>query len=370
MKNISTTKRRNERGMSLVELMISLALGLFLVAGALQIFAGNRVTYKFNEGLSRIQENARFALNHLTFNARMAGYLGCLPDVAVFNNLNTPDPFRDDLRNGLRGHDANGTATGQTYSAASSYPSPGSDPNAWTPALPAQLAGRVIPGSDVLIVRKVAGDAVPMIAPFTSGAQMFVDPVNNFQEGDVLVATDCAKASIFQVTNVNNNSGKTNLVHSSGGGYAPGNAVSSWGSEQAYGLGAEIAELRTYAFYIGQGADQRPSLFQLRLQRLNSTTTAFVPEELVQGVESMQVRYGIDTDNDDAADTWVSADATADWLRVLSVELSLLVRAPDEYGTETDTVVYELGGVRFNPVDDRRLREVFSSTVGLRNRLP
>ena len=51
-------------------------------------------------------------------------------------------------------------------------------------------------------------------------------------------------------------------------------------------------------------------------------------------------------------------------------EITLLARADDEYGTETDTGVYTLIDTQFNPVDDRRLRQVFSTSVGLRNRLP
>jgi type IV pilus assembly protein PilW len=62
--------------------------------------------------------------------------------------------------------------------------------------------------------------------------------------------------------------------------------------------------------------------------------------------------------------------AAADWANVLSAEITLLARAAEEYGTETDTTVYDTGGVRFDPVNDRRLRHVFTTTVGLRNRLP
>ena len=55
---------------------------------------------------------------------------------------------------------------------------------------------------------------------------------------------------------------------------------------------------------------------------------------------------------------------------MLSIEITLLARSNDEYGTEVDTAVYNLAGTQFNPADDRRLRQVFSTTIGLRNRLP
>jgi len=128
--------------------------------------------------------------------------------------------------------------------------------------------------------------------------------------------------------------------------------------------------LQAHAFFVGRGSNNRPSLFQLRLQWQSATSSGFVPEELVAGVDTMQVRYGIDTDNSGAPNNWVSADGVADWANVLSAEITLLARADDEYGTDVDSVVYTLVDTQFDPVDDRRLRQVFSTSVGVRNRLP
>lgn len=358
-----------QAGVTLVELMVSLLLGLLLTAGIVQVFAGNRVTYAFNDGLSRIQENARFSLDHLAYNARMAGYSGCLSDVVIYNNLAAPDTFRDDIRNGLVGLDANGTGVGESFSADSIYPAPSGNAADWTPSLPAELVNRVIPGSDVLIVRSVAGDAHSLVTPFSDSAQIFVADPHDFVVGEILVVTDCQKASIFQLTNVTGTGFGVNLVHSNAS-FTPGNNGPTWGPEQSYGLGAEVARLRNYAFYIGRGANGRPALFQLRLQRLSGTASGFSPEELVEGIDTMQVRYGEDTDGDGGINSWTSADAVSNWSDVLSVEVTLLSRAPDEYGAEVDTAVYNVGGMQFNPVDDRRLRHVFSTSVGVRNRLP
>lgn len=367
---LATAVARRQRGVSLIELMISLLLSLLLIAGMVTVFGNNRVTYEFNQGLSRIQENARFSLDHIAYNARMAGYQGCLSDVAVYNNLDAPNNFRDDIENGVQGHNANGTAEGQAFVAAASNPAPSGNAGAWTPALPAELTNRVIPGSDVLIVRSVAGSAHPLVTPFSDSSQLFVAGPHDFLNGEILVVTDCQKASIFQLTNSTAVGFGVNLVHSNSGTYVPGNVSPTWGPEQSYGLGSEVARLQTYAFYVGQGGSGRPALFQLRLQPLSGTSSGFLPEELVEGVETMQVRYGIDADSDGAIDNWATADAVADWTRVLSAEVNLLARATDEYGPETDTAVYNVAGTQFNPVDDRRLRQVFSTSIGVRNRLP
>ncbi|MEX2496948.1 MAG: PilW family protein [Woeseia sp.] len=365
-----SSARSRQQGVTLVELMVSLLLGLLLTAGIIQVFAGNRITYAFNEGFSRIQENARFSLDHMAYNARMAGYSGCLSDVVVYNNLDAPDSFRDDIDNGLTGFNANGTGVGENYAAGATDPAPSSDVNAWTPSLPAQLANQVLPGSDVLVIRAIAGDSQELVSPYSDSSQLFVEDPKDFVEGEIMVVTDCQKASVFQLTNVTDTGFGVNLVHSNDGKYVPGNASPTWGSEQSYGLGAEVARLHTYAFYVGRGASNRPALFQLRLQLQSGTASGFVPEELVDGVETMQIRYGLDSDADGAINSWIAANAVADWKAIVAVELSLLTRAPEEYGAETDSAQYNLGGTQFDPVDDRRLRQVFSTTIGVRNRLP
>ena len=365
-----TQLRRRQRGVTLVELLIAMVLGLVLVGGTIQVFTGNRATYAFTDGLSRIQENARFALDQITYVSRMAGYKGCLADVAVFNNLTAANTLRDDIENGLVGHDANGTGTGEVYVATAKDPAPSADAALWTPALPTELTGLVIPGSDVLIVRSISGPANTMSAPFSSPTGLFVPNTHNYVAGEILVATDCQKASIFQLTGITAGAPLDQLGHTDNIGFAPGNAASAWGPDQAYGLGGEVARLQAHAFFVGRGSNNRPSLFQLRLQWQSATSSVFQAEELVAGVDTMQVRYGLDTDNSGAPNNWVSADGVADWANVLSAEITLLARADDEYGTDVDSVVYNLVDTQFDPVDDRRVRQVFSTSVGVRNRLP
>lgn len=352
--------KSRQRGVTLVELMISLLLGLLLTAGIIQVFVGNRVTYAFNDGLSRIQENARFSLDHIAYHTRLAGYKGCISDIAIYNNLETGTDidFAVDLDNGIQGHEADGAG-------------------GWSPALPSQLAalpsdgGHPIDDSDVLIVRGVSSNANALVSPFTNSASVFVSVPHDFVEGDLLVATDCQKASIFQVTSIS--ATNVTITHSNDNSFSPGNALPNWNSEQDYGLGAEVARLQTYAFYVGLDADNRPALYQLRLQ--GAETSSFVPEVLADAIDAMQVRYGVDSlGNDGAIDRWDTAaavNAADTWENVLSVEITLLARSTEEYGTERDTAAYDMGGgASFNAPNDRRLRQVFSTTIGLRNRLP
>ncbi|EXJ10344.1 PilW family protein [Nitrincola nitratireducens] len=62
------------RGFTLIELMISLAIGLIILSAVVYIFLSNSQTYRLNEAQSRVQENGRFALEYLTREVRQAGF--------------------------------------------------------------------------------------------------------------------------------------------------------------------------------------------------------------------------------------------------------------------------------------------------------
>lgn len=73
MNNIA---RNKQRGFSLIELMIALVLGLFIIGGVLSVFIGSSQTFNANEALSRVQENGRFAIELIAEDIRNSGYTG------------------------------------------------------------------------------------------------------------------------------------------------------------------------------------------------------------------------------------------------------------------------------------------------------
>lgn len=362
------TRRRfeHEAGVTLVELMIAMLLSLVLAGGIVQVYLGNRATYAFTEGLSRMQENGRYALDFVANEVRMAGYFGCLASVIVTDNLSAGTLLLGDATLGVQGFEADGTGTGDEFAATAVDPGAETNENQWTPALPAALDGFAVRGSDVLVVRR-AGAGLPLVSPFGNATALYPAQPDPFVDGQILLASDCQKATLFQVTN--DPASSTALEHDTGG-HVPGNAVGAWPAEQLYGLGAEVAPFEVVAYFVGPGASGTPSLFQSRL-RVAGTASGFdAPEELVDGVETLQVRYGQDENSDNMVDAWRTAAEVTDWAQIRAVELSLLVRAAEEYGSDFDTAEYALGGMTFDPVDDRRLRRAFTTVVAIRNRLP
>jgi type IV pilus assembly protein PilW len=97
-------------GLSLIELLVAIALGGLLMGGAISLFVNNRATYEVTNDMARLQENARFALQILTQDIRMAGYTGCLDEVSEVNDL--IGESTGDLANfsfGIEGYEQGGT---------------------------------------------------------------------------------------------------------------------------------------------------------------------------------------------------------------------------------------------------------------------
>lgn len=85
-KRFIQVNHRRQRGLSLIELMIAITLGLLLLAGITQIFLANKVTFNTTDSLSRLEENGRFAMEILAKHIRMAGY-------ADPSKTDVPPPF-------------------------------------------------------------------------------------------------------------------------------------------------------------------------------------------------------------------------------------------------------------------------------------
>ena len=80
---------KRAQGFSLIELMLALALGVVVTAGIVTLFVGNNQTYTLLNGQSRMQENARFAVDFISRSARAAGYFGCDPEAGkIYKTLN------------------------------------------------------------------------------------------------------------------------------------------------------------------------------------------------------------------------------------------------------------------------------------------
>jgi len=350
-----------QRGLTIVEIMVAMVIGLILTAGVVQVFMGSKTTYRVNEALGRLQEDGRFALEYLSRDVRMAGYSGCSRYGPVTNTLKNASNLAYNFEVGIQGYDNIGA----------------------TP--PADLTAANInakPGTDVIVIRR-NGDNPVRIVQNNNGAQLFADQTtietgacangttrySGLCEGDILMVSDCRKSRVFQAGNLTSTGSgvntTVNVTHPASG--SPGNDPSSWGGssrpeEEQFGDDAEIVKVVTYAYFVGTDNV---------LYRQDGATTPAVA--IAQGIEDMQVLYGVDTtpaDTNQSTDTYVAAGAVTDWENVVSVRLHLLLRTLENNIAETPQTYRYIGtDVAVADATDRFVRKEFTTLVALRNRL-
>ena len=376
----SRLARRRAQGLSLIELMVAMVLGLLLLGAVLQVYLSTKMTFVAQDQKSGVEETGRYALEFIARDVRMAGLTGCgsrtMPGttLSLRNYVNGAADFPWQFSVAVMGYEANTSAPGNTLTLAASDPAAG---GTWNAALPQALRDMnlAIPGSDVLLLGGIGAQTWPLVDPFSSGAQIFVQTGNDIAQGDVLFVTDCGQGIVFQATGVTQAGGKTNVIGSNAATVTPGNSsnIAEQGpSGGAFRQGAMVARATSIAYFIGRGSGGAPSLFRATLLAPdnNALARALRPEELVSGIESMQLLYGVDTDGDFGINSYQTAAGVANWEQVRTVQLALLARAPENSLAQDDTATYALAGTTVNPVDDLRQRRVFAMTISLRNRLP
>lgn len=368
---MKTQSKRQQVGVTLVELMVALMLGLLITGGLVQVFSANRVNYGFNEGLSRLQENGRFALDTLSHRIRLAGHFGCLRNVPVTDDLNMANHVAIDFSKGLEGFEAADTGVGDRLDGAKIDPNSSATATDWAPPLPRELLDKAIRGSDVLVVRNGSASAHALIPPFHSGRSLYAAATeDDYAAGDIVIVADCRRASVFRTAAVAAHGGGIRLDQTAHGRSDDRLAIGP--GHHAFSDGAELLRAEVRVYYVGRATGGgSTALFQQRLVTDSGTkTVALAPEELVGSVDAMQVLYGVDQARDGAVDRYVTADAVTDWNRVVAVRVSLLIGSPQQFGAEVADQSYDVNGTIFDVADNRRLRQVYTTTIALRNRLP
>ncbi len=356
-----------ERGFSLVELMVSMVVALVVMAAALRVFVGMNESFRLEDALSRLQENARYGFEALALDARQAGFTGCITTV---NNLLNPagtnyDPALYDVSRPLTGFEFAGTDNGDAYTVTTLDPN-GASRASWSDdtgtQLPAMLQNAVLPGTDVLFVKQASqrlGVTAQGNTP-ANAANITLTGASGIDQDTIVLISDCAGADLFQ-----NRAADKAATLSRGAGGNPGNVAPSNDLSHAYSPGAEIYVLSPTIYYVGMGAGGNPGLFRRRFLEGGAGET----QELIEGVENMQILYGEDTNDDRVADLYVAADGVGDWARVVSLKVGLLMRTPVDARIDPDTATYAILGTTVDPLDQRRVRRVVTWTLALRNRV-
>lgn len=360
MKKNTINIKRMQAGLSLIELMIALVLGLILTLGVTQVFLSTKQTSRLTNGLATVQENIRFAIQRLQDNVRGAGHAGCLigsPD----NQLDTSNAAYDPtIYSGpaVIGWEAKGTGVGDSITMSSFSTSGGTWSNGAGNSIPSALSGNVVANTDFLIVN--GSSEVNTTVDNINSHTFHHSPTSTLPKGAIVIAVagDCSGGEMFQQTD---NASVQNTTMSLGG-TTPGNTTNKF--SVSYDNNVKLYRYRSTAYYIGIGTDGNPGLFSKPLAGTAGTTV-----ELVDGVDNMQVLYGVTTNGVRSVDKYLTAAGVTDWNKVVSVRIALLTRNNDSVTDSAEAKKYNLLGTEVTTASDRFARLVGVSTIALRNRL-
>lgn len=320
--------RERIAGMTLIELMVALAIGAFLMIGAVTVFMQGRTTFRVNESMSRMQENARFALDTLEPDIRMAHYWGLTTRTAkILGRL----AVTEDETDPSLGPDTCGI--NWTVDLDRAIDGTNND-YAW-PACAA--GGGAQAGADSFVVRRVSED------PVVPAANTMHVQSARYEDSQVFIGATIPA------------------------GYLPPPA-------------SQTHRLIVNGYYISAAStndDVGNPIPSLRRKTL-ITGPAIEDQEILSGVEDMQVQFGIDTDaagtpERGSVDQYVNpGDPLLDTAEILAVRIWLRVRAERRENGFNDTTNYLYADQDFTPTgDDARFRRiVVSKTIYLRNARP
>lgn len=315
---------RNDSGFSLVELMVSVALGLIILTALFIIFIGNIRSRSEIEKANRQIENGRYAIQLLTDDLRLAGYFaefnpGVMPSPAALPNV--CDTGIADLRNNFMLHV-------QGYDNGSAAPNCIEDLKA---------------GTDIVAVRRTS-----TCAAGSAGCEE-IDGAPYFQSS-LCDSLNELENPVYLDHHFKLSVGSADLTLT----------MRNCTTKAAY------YRYRTHVYFIANNNEKGDGIPTLKRAELGKEFSV-VP--LVEGIEDLQFEYGLDKPAiDGAPDSYAASPASVDdWRSVVSVKIGLLARNTEKTQGYTDPKTYTLLSNAATSYADNYKRHAFQSTVRLHN---
>lgn len=327
---------QQQRGVGLIELMVAMLIGLFLILGAVTVFNQSRNTYRASEGVARLQETARLAMDVIESDIRMANYWGMNNRADYIVNRAGPSqpPPAEFTAQQQTNVSLCGTAASNWVINLDEYLG-GSNNSYGLQCAASNYQG----GSDVVVIRR-ANEARPAA----------LDP------NRVYLQTSRIQGTLFVPNAACTLPTNPTCIPAA---YLP--------------PASESRELESRAYYVSSQSTLRNDVPSLRRKRFANVNTAvagdaILDEEIVSGVEDLQVRLGVDTNGDSNIDQYVNPGGVPGNAAVVSATIWLRVRAEDRDFGHRDQTAYQYADMAaaFTPNDNYR-RILVSKTIHIRN---
>lgn len=352
--------KSRQAGLSLVELLVALGIGAFLIAGVVQVFISNKSSERTETSLARLQENGRLALDLITADIRQSLYLGCNTGDAVLTVMAASSQF-----DGVRGYER----------GASSWGSLPALPNRITNGGSASIQNVARAGTDVLSVQMGVRMLTSLTAEVdeTSTSVAITDNLNCvLSQGSEVILSSCITSHLFAVTNVQtcdatSPPNPTTLEFD--------NTLNTTTSIAApYDLESELMQYQDRTWYVADtGRDYNGYNVFALFRDVNG-----LKEEMIEGVEAMQVQFGVRVSGSNAYRFVDATDATLNfgdnWDGVHMVRIAVLLQTFERVRDSNDTRTYRLlatdidaGTTTPQHSGGRAMRQVFTTSVAMRN---
>lgn len=316
-------------GFSLIEIMVSLVLGMIVLAMVLNVFINTKQNHVQNERVTEVLENGRFAMRQLATDLKTVGFMGGIYDMTQVARDTTMDAVANEC--GASGETAWSTDVTTYQTLQFKY-------NSTAAAASTQHAcitsANFQANTDVLVIKRAYSQK----------------DTGSLTNNVAYVRSDYSSGCIW--------------FYNSGASTAPTHADCPTTDFEDWRYMVHIYYIRDFAQTSGDGI---PTLCR---KRLTSASDAPAIDELciAEGIEHFHVQYGLDTDTprDGIADQFKSSPTVAELATAVSARLFVLARANVEDQVFANNKTYTMGD-RVITVDDNYYRRLYSTTVILRN---
>lgn len=399
----SLSKQHQQRGFTLVELLVAMTISLFLLAAIGLVYMTSKTSFTYANNTVRMSEDASLAIESLSRDIRMAAYGGCAGTTiarspGVDNILFTADdPLDDPTLNPLPvvpgvvksrpflfrvtgltdTYDApNPFSTKQLYAdtAVLGYTGTGTASDTARTAINAPTSSLTISTTaPILFVSGGSDRALQVSVAPVSGATTISfsgDPLKWFKSSasapfPFMLISDCNGSELFRMNTM-----------TSAGLMTIENPLLN-----TYGADAIVTPLVSSTYFLAKRKNGTVSANTSSLYRRYFNGSAATVEELISNIEDINYQYGVNTQLNTVGpnigeptfqtDAYRTADLVTDWERVVSIRIGFILVSDDTNMTpNADNTVAWNGGTYTPPnTTDRRLRRAYSTTVSVRNRM-
>lgn len=321
--------RQKNTGLSIIELMISMAVGLILIGGIASVYIASKRSYLEVERMSRMTQNGRFAIQMVTEAIQHAGFVGEVPIGNIVQDVNL-DALAADCNDSAAAYDVEHYLFGATADANGA-------------AL--GCIADAMPNSSIILIKNVR--PMRLVDSDDNGT---IDTPLGIDNQTTYIISNNSRGVLFDGAD-------TQPTITDGGDVPNGSA---W-------------EYQVQLYYVRDtaGDGSNPTLAR-RFLSWNAGAMGFVTEDLIAGVEAMSFLFGMDTTGNGEIDSYktIGEMDSIEWTQVAAVEVDALVRSETEDPNmdTSQTRTFNLGGLAAAiTADDNFHRLVMQNTVSLRN---